>query len=60
MTADTSTPKYATEKKINTDRLKEIAFYLEGYKKGRGDLSPMGEIHLNTLYDAIKFINGKQ
>lgn len=55
---DTSTPNYQ-EKKIDTQYLKEIAIYLEGFKRGRGDLSPLGEIHLRTLYEAITFINRK-
>jgi hypothetical protein len=54
---DTSTPKIKVEEKPNTQYLKEIAIYLEGYKKGRGDLSPLGEIHLKSLWDAIIYIN---
>lgn len=47
------------EEKPDTQWLKELAIYLEGYKKGRNDLHPLGDHHLKTLWDAIKYINNQ-
>lgn len=33
--------------------LRELAIYLEGVKAGKGNLSPLGESHLNNLWEVI-------
>ena len=38
---------------IDLRELREIAIYLEGVKKGKGNLLPLGISHLNTLWKAI-------
>jgi hypothetical protein len=35
------------------NRLRDIAMYLEGFKKGQGNIEPLGNIHLETLWKAI-------
>lgn len=37
-----------------SEALKEIALYLEGLKAGKGDLLPLGTIHLSELWKVVK------
>ncbi len=49
----------ANEKKMKEDRarhLKELAIYLEGILKGQGNILPLGEIHLKSLWTTINNI----
>ena len=39
---------------MTSDLLKEIALYLEGLKAGKGDLLPLGNIHLTELWKVVK------
>lgn len=32
----------------------ELAIYLEGLKKGQGNLLPLGSLHLENLWEAVK------
>lgn len=34
--------------------LRDIAIYLEGLKAGKGDLLPLGSIHLSELWKVVK------
>ena len=36
------------------DKLRDIAIWLEGLKKGQGNLEPLGNIHLETLWNVIE------
>ena len=49
-------------KKIETDidSLCSLAFWLEGLKKGQGDLSPLGAICTDNLWKAIKELRDYQ
>ena len=44
--------------KIGTDSLKDLAIYLSGMKDGRGNLSPLGTIVLEDLWNTIKYLQG--
>jgi hypothetical protein len=37
-----------------SEALKEIALYLEGLKAGKGDLLPLGTLHLSELWKVVK------
>ncbi len=54
---NTETPKQREKTKPDTSSLVNIAIYLEGYLKGKGDLYPLGTHALTVLWDSIKFIN---
>lgn len=42
------------ERKItDTNHLKEIAIFLEGIKAGKGNIQPLGTVHLESLWNAI-------
>ena len=36
------------------EHLKEIAIYLEGIKQGKGNIQPLGFIHIESLWDVYK------
>ena len=38
---------------IDTKLLKELALYLEGFKEGKGNLLPLGDVHLWELWKVI-------
>lgn len=42
--------------KINTDSLRGIALFLEGFKEGRGNLSPLGTLSLDELWKTIRLL----
>ena len=45
----------AQEKKVVCiSELKDLAIYLEGVKAGKGNLHPLGTIHLENLWNAIQ------
>lgn len=54
---DRGTSKQREKTKPNTQILRELAIYLTGLKRGKGDLLPLGEAHLTQLWEAIDFIN---
>lgn len=60
MTTDTSSPKLREKTKPDTDFLKDIAIYLTGYERGKGDILPLGRYHIETLWEAIKFIKNAE
>ena len=41
-------------KHFTYDRLKELAIYLEGIKAGKGDLHPLGNAHIDALWETLK------
>jgi ribosomal protein S27AE len=43
---------------IDTKSLKELAIYLSGIKAGKGNLLPLGNIHLENLWNTIKYLHG--
>lgn len=45
---------------IDVPKLKELAFYLEGLRDGQGNLFPFGEVHLDALWAAIKYLEGNK
>ena len=45
--------------RVGTDSLKDLAIFLEGMKVGRGgNLSPLGTIVLEDLWNTIKYLRG--
>lgn len=52
--------KKALEEPPNSKMLKELAIYLEGLCKGQGNLHPLGTIHLENLWKAIRYLQDKQ
>ncbi len=46
------------KKMISTQSLRDIAIYLSGIKDGKGNLSPLGTIVLDDLFDAIRYLQG--
>ena len=48
--------KRADEVKTKIDSLIKIALYLEGYKKGKGDILPLGVHDLEQLWDVIEIL----
>lgn len=44
---------------ISSQQLKELAIFLEGLKKGSGNLIPLGETHLENLWEAVKYFQEK-
>ena len=44
---------------LELQQLREVAFYLEGLKKGQGNLLPLGTAHLETLWYAHKVLSNK-
>ena len=43
---------------VGTDSLKSLAIYLSGVKDGKGNLSPLGTIVLEDLWNAIAYLQG--
>lgn len=43
----------------NPRELRDIALYLEGIKKGQGNLLPLGESHLENLWRTIKELQNR-
>jgi hypothetical protein len=39
---------------MTSDLLKELALYLEGLKAGKGNILPLGQIHLEELWKVVK------
>lgn len=39
--------------------LKDLAIYLEGIKKGQGNLLPLGTLHLENLWTTIHHLQNK-
>lgn len=37
-------------------QLQELAIYLEGFYEGKGDLFPLGKIHLENLWATIRYL----
>lgn len=37
-----------------SDLIRDIALYLEGLKAGKGDLLPLGNIHLEELWKVVR------
>jgi len=57
MTKDTDKPMM--EKiPIDIDSIVKLAIFLEGYKLGRGNLSPLGTITIENLWNTIAFLRG--
>ena len=51
--------KPSEEKQIvSVKHLSDLAIYLEGLKQGKGNLLPLGTIHLENLWSAIKYLQG--
>lgn len=46
------------KKMISTQSLRDIAIYLSGIKDGKGNLSPLGTIVLDDLFDSIRYLQG--
>jgi len=48
------------QEKINIDirNLTYLAIYLEGIKAGKGNLSPLGTITIENLWNTIKYLEG--
>lgn len=44
-------------RKPNIGELKELAIYLEGIKKGQGNLQPLGFVHLENLWATIHYLH---
>ena len=40
------------------DRLSNLAFWLEGIKVGKGDILPLGLSTIDSLWKAIRTLNG--
>ena len=38
---------------MDVDALTQLAFFLEGYKAGKGNIEPMGEHSLKALWKAV-------
>ncbi|MDF3076152.1 MAG: hypothetical protein K0S09_41 [Sphingobacteriaceae bacterium] len=53
-------PKQAEQPKANSDLLCKLAIYLEGLKKGQGNLYPLGTEALENLWLAIKEIQARE
>lgn len=45
--------------KPDTRELAELAIYLEGLKKGQGNLLPLGTAHLENLWITIKHLRNE-
>jgi len=45
--------------KIKIQDLRELAIYLEGLKRGQGNLYPLGTVNLETLWETIKYLNDR-
>lgn len=43
---------------ISTDYLVRLAIYLEGIKQGKGNLNPLGNVTIDELWAAIKYLQG--
>lgn len=43
---------------VNVNSLKDLAIYLSGVKDGKGNLLPLGNIVLDDLWKAIKYLQG--
>jgi hypothetical protein len=42
---------------VDTDELTKLAIYLEGIKAGKGNILPLGNNTIDTLWEAIKHLN---
>ena len=42
------------------EHLRDIAIFLEGVKQGKGNITPLGFIHLNSLWDIYKDLRDKK
>lgn len=51
--------KIPNKEKPRVQSLKNIAIFLEGYKRGKGDVLPLGTKDLNELWSAIKYIQNE-
>jgi hypothetical protein len=38
---------------MDAEALRQLAFFLEGYKAGKGNLAPMGDHSLKALWQAV-------
>ena len=47
------------ERKDAQRLLREIAMFLEGLKQGKGDLLPLGTVHLAALWAAIQNLDAR-
>lgn len=45
-------------KVVDTKMLTDLAIYLSGLKDGKGNLLPLGTLHLENLWHTIKFLQG--
>lgn len=43
---------------VDTKALTELAIYLSGVKDGKGNLLPLGTIHLDELWNAVRYLQG--
>ena len=43
---------------ISVKELKELAIYLSGIQAGKGNLLPLGTVHLDNLWNTIGYLNG--
>ena len=43
---------------ISIENLSQLAIYLEGMKQGKGNLLPLGTVHLENLWKTIKYLQG--
>ena len=48
------TTKTRQMKHFTYNRLKELAIYLEGIKAGKGDLHPLGNAHIDALWETLR------
>lgn len=46
------------KQQVNIRSLTELAIYLSGVKDGKGNLLPLGNIVLEDLWNAIRYLQG--
>lgn len=45
---------------ISVSELKDVAIYLEGMYQGKGNIIPLGKVHLENLWNVIHEYNRKK